>query len=112
MPGSDYGSFPMSDSVRKFSADEVVRSLRSQFEKSLTEHPIYIGEVLVSLTGSKTGQGGYRYWFICPACGTRVAKLYVQKPFVACRHCQGLKYPSSRYKGMVEEQIFKDGQSS
>lgn len=108
--GNDYGSFPVSGEVTSLSVDEVVRSLRSQFEKGLTEQPIYIGDIQVSLAVSATGQGGYKYWFICPACNTRVAKLYVQEPLIACRRCHGLRYRSSRYKGMVEEQIFKNVQ--
>ena len=40
--------------------------------------------------------GGYRYWFQCPYCGRRVAKLYKprnQSRF-ACRHCHDLSYRS------------------
>ncbi len=108
MTGNDYGSFPVNSEVTSFSVDDVIRSLRSQFEKGLTEHPVYIGDAQINLAVTSTGQGGYRYWFVCPICRARVAKLYAQEPFIACRHCHGLKYRTSRYKGMVEEQVFKN----
>lgn len=107
MLGNDYGNFPVSDAINSLSVVEVVKSLRTQFEESLIKEPVYIGDMQVNLVTTPTGHGGQRYWFICPACNTRVAKLYVQEPLIACRHCHGLKYRSSRYKGMVEEQTFK-----
>lgn len=110
MSGNDYGNSPVSDTVNSISVDEVVKSLRTQFEESLIQEPVYIGDMQVNLVTTSTGHGGQRYWFICPACKTRVAKLYVQVSLIACRHCHGLKYRSSRYKGMVEEQIFKKEQ--
>lgn len=40
--------------------------------------------------------GGVRWWFVCPSCKQRVAKLYF--PFgydrFLCRHCHGLTYQS------------------
>lgn len=106
MSGNDYGTFLSKNNTPSISVDDVVRSLRTQFEKSFLEHPVVIGDLQVSLSKSITGQGGHRYWFICPNCGSRVAKLYVDGTLVACRYCLQIKYPSSRFKGMIEEQIF------
>ncbi len=39
--------------------------------------------------------GGKRPWFLCPGCGRRVAKLYVESLF-QCRHCLQLAYQSQR----------------
>jgi hypothetical protein len=42
--------------------------------------------------------GGKRYWYVCPKCGRRVARLYATdhgSPF-ACRRCHHLVY-SSQY---------------
>ena len=38
--------------------------------------------------------GGVRYWYQCPRCQGRVAKLYVtgSRPDLACRRCAGLVY--------------------
>ncbi len=80
MSGNDYGTFLSKNNTPSISVDDVVKSLRSQFEKSLLEHPVFIGNLQVSLSKSIIGQGGHRYWFICPNCGSRVAKLYIEDP--------------------------------
>jgi len=45
--------------------------------------------------------GGYRPWFRCPACGDRVAKLYLPpgRYRLACRECYELGYHTSRTSG-------------
>lgn len=50
----------------------------------------------IVLTPTPQPRGGARYWFLCPRCGRRSAKLYKPprvKPF-ACRLCYGLTYES------------------
>ena len=42
--------------------------------------------------------GGARAWFLCPACGRRVAILYGTGAF-ACRHCHQLAYDSEHDSG-------------
>lgn len=108
MLGSNYGSFSLSSFTSSVSVDDVVRALRLEFERNLTEQPVYIGDVELKLSKSITGQGGHRYWFFCPGCNSRVAKLYVQGNIAACRHCLRIKYRTSRYKGMVEGEILKE----
>lgn len=107
MHRNDYGSFSMSDVTTSLSVDEVVKALRHQFEKSLEDTPISVGDLMVTLSKSITGHGGHRYWFVCPSCGSRVAKLYIESPIIACRHCLHIKYRSSRYKGMIESEAGK-----
>lgn len=45
--------------------------------------------------------GGERYWFECPVCRCRVAKLYTQCELrkYACRRCLGLVYHCQYRKG-------------
>lgn len=52
----------------------------------------------VFLTKTLPNYGGFRYWFICPACGRRVRKLYAPPNFgyFFCRTCQNLTYTSCR----------------
>jgi hypothetical protein len=40
--------------------------------------------------------GGRRWWFDCPGCRRRVARLYVPpgRPWFRCRRCHGLTYRS------------------
>lgn len=43
-----------------------------------------------------TTQAGYgvRYWYLCPHCCGRVAKLYIGEKDIACRKCWKLHYAS------------------
>lgn len=54
-------------------------------------------EYPVRIVRTRCNLGGYRPWFICPACGCgrRVAILYGGAIF-ACRRCHHLAYTSSR----------------
>ena len=56
------------------------------------------------LLSTETNYGGERWWFVCPACGSRCAVVYLVPrgysrahgmPW-ACRACQGLVYLSQR----------------
>jgi hypothetical protein len=39
--------------------------------------------------------GGWRWWLVCPGCGSRRAKLYLREwARVSCRACLGLHYTS------------------
>jgi hypothetical protein len=49
----------------------------------------------VPVTWTPCHLGGERPWFLCPCCGRRVAKLYLQSVF-ACRHCRRLNYRSQQ----------------
>ncbi len=40
--------------------------------------------------------GGHRPWFLCPACGDRVAILWLLVGHFLCRSCHGLAYSSTR----------------
>lgn len=47
----------------------------------------------ISVTTTPCHYGKFRYWFICPQCGRRVAMLYCIGQYV-CRYCVGLDYKS------------------
>jgi hypothetical protein len=107
MRGNDYGKFGFAASMLPVSIDDLIRSLRMQFEQSLINEPVYIGDLPIRLSKTTTGHGGFRYWFVCPNCGARVGKLFCSEQTAQCRHCAAIKYPSSRFKGMVEEDLTK-----
>jgi len=52
----------------------------------------------VSLTTSQGTLGGLRWWFECPTCTRRCAKLYRPRgyPQYACRKCSRIAYSSQR----------------
>jgi len=49
---------------------------------------------LIKLTTTACHYGGDRYWFICPRCSRRAAKLYKLTQGFECRACNGLPYKS------------------
>ena len=54
----------------------------------------------VSLTASPLPFGGFRWWFCCPICSSRVAKLYLPRAgYFACRRCHNLTYRSCNQSG-------------
>lgn len=66
----------------------------------------------IGITFTKTGNGGCRYWFVCPLCSSRVGVLF-QHPLnqaIGCRKCLNLEYRSRRFKGMIEASLFNKGQ--
>jgi len=60
----------------------------------------------IPLTNTPCRYGGVRYWFTCPwykngvYCGKRVAKLYKDGDYFACRHCYNLTYESRNRSGI------------
>jgi hypothetical protein len=54
-------------------------------------HPV---ELHVRFCATRPHFGGVRWWFSCPHCGSRVAKLYLPpgRSRFACRTCHGLTY--------------------
>jgi len=59
----------------------------------------------IPLTTTSCNYGGKRYWFTCPwykngnYCGRRVAVLYKNGDYFACRHCNNLTYSSRNLSG-------------
>jgi hypothetical protein len=55
-------------------------------------------DYMVSLTTTRPHFGGLRWWFVCPACGRRVAKLHSPPggDIFASRAAYGLAYHSQR----------------
>lgn len=86
-----------------------IKGLLDQYKVALKTQTLSanIGSQDISLTTSKAGISGIRYWFSCPLCQRRVGIIYVHPITnqVGCRHCLGLDYRSRRYKGMVENNL-------
>lgn len=56
-----------------------------------------LGQV-VQLTSTRPNYGGLRWWYLCPRCGARCAKLYLPpgSGWFACRGCHNLTYASAQ----------------
>jgi hypothetical protein len=49
---------------------------------------------IIRLTTTSCGFGGSRFWFLCPGCCGRAARLYCSTNYFRCRKCCGLPYTS------------------
>ena len=57
------------------------------------------GEVVEQRVQTQTSPchlGGQRCWFTCPRCTKRVAVIYAQGRYFACRLCGGLSYATQK----------------
>ncbi|MDQ9127637.1 hypothetical protein RDT67_14485 [Serratia fonticola] len=54
----------------------------------------------LSLTTTQAGYG-VRYWYTCPHCHQRCAKLYIGREDIACRKCWGLHY-ATQSQGYID----------
>ncbi len=50
----------------------------------------------INFVETKCNYGGTRWWFECPSCQRRCAKLYEKKDDFYCRTCLNLEYTSHR----------------
>src|SRR5882724_4582697 len=50
----------------------------------------------INFVETKCNYGGSRWWFECPSCQRRCAKLYEKKDDFYCRKCLNLEYTSHR----------------
>lgn len=51
---------------------------------------------LVPISTTPCNYGGVRYWFNCPNCQKRVAKLYFKQSMFYCRSCHALNYATQQ----------------
>jgi len=74
----------------------------------------YVGDQLVSysveLDTTHCNYGGKRYWFLCPICKKRVAKIYLPSggKYFACRSCNYLTYRSCKEHDARVDAIIKN----
>jgi hypothetical protein len=52
--------------------------------------------------------GGRRWWFLCPYCGERRARLYYRRGSFLCRVCHDLTYRSCQQAHHVEREIRRE----
>ncbi len=63
----------------------------------------------VELEATRPFYGGRRWWWRCPACGTRAMKLYLppRSYLFKCRVCYNLSYESAQNSGAFYYRLFK-----
>jgi hypothetical protein len=90
--GREYHSITWSNLLR-----DPVYTLAFDLERSSpTDLRLYLRNSgqLVYLHPTELNFGGFRWWFACPQCERRCAKLYLQRSAFLCRTCHDLTYQS------------------
>lgn len=107
MSPNDFGKNILAEQCQRININEFLRESKTKLKKSLLASNIETQGLSLTLTDSKTGFGGVRYWFSCPSCNRRVGVVYrhLLTGQLGCRLCLGLDYRKHRYKGMIEEKI-------
>ena len=83
---NDYGKQKtLADACQRIEVRKIVGEHGKLMKHSLGESGININEVHISFTGSRTGNGGLRFWFSCPVCSKRVGTLYQCSGGIGCR---------------------------
>ena len=64
----------------------------------------------IRLDTTPCNYGGKRYWWLCPVCGKRVAKLHLRPEgrYFACRSCNYLTYRSCKEHDARVDAIIKN----
>lgn len=106
MMANDLGKLLVED-CQKFLLNDFLKQYKLNLKELILQSKLELLDSNITLTYSKTGNEGTRFWFCCPTCNTRVGILYL-RPFtkiIGCRKCLNLEYRKRRYKGMVESQL-------
>ena len=87
----------------------LVDNYKSKLKDIVLNSEVKVIDTKIQLTTSKTGNGGFRWWFLCPRCQRRVGILFKNpiSRLMGCRVCLKLKYRSNRFEKMVETTMAK-----
>lgn len=92
--------------VSTMSGNNYLRIHYTQTDRDTSEKKDF--DYKIPLTTTPCRYGGVRYWFTCPwykngtYCGKRVATLYKNGDYFACRHCYDLTYDSRNLSGFTK----------
>lgn len=106
MIGNNLGDFLVEDTHR-IDIKTFIKNYKGKLKNLILASDVRAFNEAIKLTTSVTGNGGHRWWFLCPLCQRRIGVLF-QHPvsdLMGCRSCLGLEYRKRRFKGMIESQI-------
>jgi len=97
------------EECERINIDGLIEKVKNSLKESLLKLEIEGLGKDIKLTSSKTGNGGKRYWFLCPKCGRRMGTLY--KPpgtnLPLCRRCHKLSYLLAKHHRSPQEEHIK-----
>lgn len=103
MSPNDFGKITV-EKCRKVAISDYLKDFRVKFKENILASVVEAVGVEISLSPTKTGFGGIRYWFVCPQCKRNIGVILVHpiNQSVGCRQCLGVEYSKKRFKGMIE----------
>ena len=106
MSPNDFGKITV-EKCRKVAVNDYLKMFRSQFKENILSSVAEAVGTEISLTSTRTGFGGIRYWFVCPQCKRNIGVILVHPitEKVGCRECVGVEYTKKRFKGMIESNL-------
>jgi len=105
MTDNNLGKTPLVEETDKIVVGDLIRRYRLSLKEAMLRSAFETLGITITLATSRTGNGGIRYWFICPNCDRRVGMLmrHPSVDLLGCRSCLGLIYGKQRFKGMPED---------
>jgi hypothetical protein len=85
-----------------------IKQVYREIEESLKQELLNIQLEGIEIIQTKANYWGYRKWFCCPECQKKVFTLYSVNNQFVCRLCSWLKYKKQKFKGMLEEKVYKN----
>jgi hypothetical protein len=76
----------------RMETDQMILNYKHQINDRVCEEI----EQTIKFDRTSCNYGGYRTWFLCPRCWTRVAILYGAGKYFLCRHCYNLTFSSQQ----------------
>lgn len=112
LTGNNLGEHFLVEECQRVAMKPFLRRHKANLKDLVLRSEIALLDSRIALTISQTGNGGNRYWFVCPLCQQKMGVLF-QHPLderIGCRVCLNLEYRCRRYKGMIESRQGSDPQ--
>lgn len=102
---NNLGNTFLVEDCQKVAVSDLLRDYKTKLKETILRAQFEMLNENVLITTSKTGNGGLRFWFMCPRCKRRSGVLlkHPLQNILGCRLCLKPKYKSRRFKGMIEE---------
>jgi len=101
---NNLGNTFLVEDCQKVAVSDLLRDYKTKLKETILRTQFEMLNENVLITTSKTGNGGLRFWFMCPRCKRRSGVLlkHPLQNILGCRSCLKLEYKSRRFKGMIE----------
>ena len=100
---NNLGNIFLVEDCQKVAVSDILRDYKTKLKETILRSQFEMLNENILITTSKTGNGGLRFWFMCPQCKRRSGVL-LKHPLqgtLGCRICLKLEYKKRRFKGMI-----------